>query len=121
MRPELELHVRAYGDPARGDDTPAFRLTTKGRETFILARDGAIIRHGSNGQDRPDYDMHKWHVLGFGTRANSRRIVTLDEAADGAETGQGWVHDLDHGTHRMWGSPSDRRLASITRIEEVQA
>jgi hypothetical protein len=110
--------VRVYGDPARGDNTPAFRLTTKGRDIYILARDGAVLSR-TNGPSGWDY-AHGWHIIGFGTRANSRHLVSLDEAADGVDTGQGWVHDLDHGTRRMWaggGEPSSERLASLTRIE----
>lgn len=57
-----------------------------------------------------------WMIVGFTTRLNAHHVITLAQAAEGADIGQGWVHDLDHGTHRMWGHPSYRRAVKVTRI-----
>jgi hypothetical protein len=37
----------------------------------------------------------------------------------GANIGQGWVHDLDHGTHRIWGSPTGHRFGSLIRFHPM--
>ena len=114
VRAEEALHLEAYGDPARGDSVPVFRMTLKDRTTYTLARDGAVLAR-SDGPNGWQY-AHGWHIVGFGTRMQSQSLVTLSEAADGADTGQGWVHDLDHGTYRMWSMPSGHRLARIERL-----
>lgn len=82
---------------------------------FDLATDGTILYDSSR-----DYypDSGEWRVLGFGTRFNSRHVVPLAEAADGATIGHGFVHDMDHGTHRTWMMPRDRRAVSVKRLQE---
>jgi len=80
------------------------------RGYFALAADGGILYDS----DRNYYsDGIGWKILGIATRHNSSYIIPLEEAANGANIGQGWIHDLDHGTHRMWGSPSYRRAVKV--------
>lgn len=119
MTREQDIHIKVYGDPGLGDSEPAYRMTTKGRDTYILARDGAVLSR-TDGPGGWDY-AHRWHIVGFGTRANSGTLIGLTDAAEGANVGQGWIHDLDHGTHGMWGSPRLDKLASITRISARSA
>ena len=59
-----------------------------------------------------------WRILGIGKRAHSAHLVSLADAANGADIGQGWIHDLDHGSHRMWCNPSSRRATRVTRRNE---
>lgn len=53
-----------------------------------------------------------WQIVGASTRHNSRAIIRLADIVAGADFGQGWVHDIDHGTHRVWGGGS-RRIKSV--------
>ena len=80
---------------------------------FELAQDGTIL-YDSN-RNYHSTSGH-WKVLGFATRYNSSSYVTLQAAANGVPIGQGWVYDIDHGTHRMWASPSHLRAISVSRI-----
>lgn len=89
-------------------------LTTKANVRFELDADGAVLTR-TDGPEGFAYSG-KWIILGATTRWNARHIVTLAELADGADFGQGWIHDLDHGTHRVWGNPSSRRLKSVYRV-----
>ena len=89
-----------------------YKLTLKSGAVYTLDAEGCVTAR-TEGPQGWDYGR-KWQVLGFATRYNARRIVSLADAADGAEIGQGWVHDLDHGTRRMWGG-AGRRAASIRR------
>lgn len=79
---------------------------------YVLAEDGTIlydqVRHyrSYSGQ---------WRIIGISKRHHSHDMVSLEDAANGANIGQGWVHDLDHGTHRMWAMPKDRRATSVVR------
>lgn len=97
-----------------------YRMTTKGGAVYLLDENGAVLER-SDGSRGWNYSG-KWIICGFKTRHNARRTISLEEAVNGADTGQGWVVDLDHGTYRLWGSPSDRRLRSIEVVrEEVSA
>lgn len=86
--------------------------------TMVL-KSGAVWKLGDDGRVLYDGDRNmgpfseKWRVIGFSTRHNAHRVISLQEAAEGEPIGQGWVHDMDHGTHRLWGHPSDRRAVSI--------
>ncbi len=57
-----------------------------------------------------------WLILGISTRHNSNCIVSLERAANGESIGQGWIHDLDHGTHRIWGMPKTDRAVRVERL-----
>jgi hypothetical protein len=111
---EQTLHIRAYGEPGLDDSTPAYILTLHDRTVYTLARDGAVLAR-TDGPNGWNY-AHRWHITGFGTRPNSGHLVSVEDAANGADIGQGWVHDLDHGTHRMWASPSTQRAASVRPV-----
>lgn len=90
-------------------------MTLKNGDRYTLEDDGRVVAR-TNGPKGWNYSG-KWIITGFKTRHNAHRMITLDEALAGVDTGQGWVCDLDHGTPRMWGSPSGRKLASIRRVE----
>lgn len=83
--------------------------TTKGN-TYYLDDGGAVVAR-SNGPQGWDYSG-KWVILGFGKRYHSRSLVSLQEAVSGEDIGHGIIHDLDHGTHRVWHG---ERLGSITK------
>lgn len=91
---------------------PTYRLHCKAGY-FDLAADGTILYDSSRNYRS---DSGKWRVVGFGTRFNSQFIVPLDAAANGANIGHGFVHDLDHGSHRVWMMPRDRRAVSVERL-----
>lgn len=88
-----------------------YLLRLKNGSMWELDEQGRVCYDGSRGMRFSPHDS--WRILGFSTRHNANRIISLAEAAAGASIGQGWVHDLDHGTHRMWGSPSWRRAAKV--------
>ncbi len=90
------------------------RMTLKDGTRYDLDDNGNVLAR-SDGPQGWDYSG-KWRILGFTTRHHSRHIITLADALAGADVGQGWIHDLDHGSHRMWGSPTGRRLASLAKV-----
>lgn len=77
--------------------------TTRGVR-YVLDDVGAV-QSRSDGPEGWNYSG-KWIITGFRTRWNSRMMVPLASALDGADIGHGYVCDLDHGTPRTWfGSP----------------
>lgn len=90
------------------------RMTLKDGTWYDLDDGGAVLRR-SDGPDNWDYSGN-WIIVGFKTRHNSTATVSLREALNGADVGQGWIVDKDHGTYRLWGSPSGRRLSRIERV-----
>lgn len=90
---------------------PKYELTLKDGTRYTLAESGAVLDR-SDGPRGWNYSG-KWIILGFSKRAHSRRVISLQSAMGGEDVGQGWVHDLDHGTHRMWGSPTGHRFSSL--------
>jgi len=89
---------------------PAYRLWIKGGWYFILAEDGTILFDSERNYTSTSGE---WKIIGIATRHNSHRLVSLKAAANGEPIGQGWVHDLDHGTHRMWGMPKHHRAVNV--------
>ena len=89
----------------------AYILRTTQGVTYELAENGAVLAR-SNGPQGWNYSG-RWIILGAATRHNAHRVTSLADIADHGVPGQGWVHDLDHGTHRMWGN---ERMASLTRV-----
>ena len=81
--------------------------------TYTLTDSGAVVDR-TDGPHGWDYSG-KWVITGFARRWHSHAVVSLADAVAGADTGYGYVCDLDHGTPRRWGGSSGRRLASITR------
>ena len=89
----------------------AYIMTLKSGAIWQLGDDGRVLHDGDRNMGP---FSEQWRVIGFSTRFNAHRVISLQEAADGEPIGQGWVHDLDHGFHRVWGHPSNRRAVSIT-------
>lgn len=88
-------------------------IRTTGGETY-RTDDAGRITDRTDGPRGFEYSG-RWQIIGIGKRHHSRRLITLAAAANGADIGQGWVHDIDHGYHRMWGG-GDRRIASVSRV-----
>lgn len=91
---------------------------------WISCKDGHVITddkgniledHVGRHYVRPIPDA-SWRIVGFARRFNAHSLVTLAEAAEGADLGHGFVHDEDHGTRRVWMQPMGRRVLSVTRI-----
>lgn len=77
---------------------------------YVLAKDGTILYDQTRNYRS---DSGQWRVIGISKRHHSHAMVSLEDAANGANIGQGWVHDLDHGTHRMWCMPKSSRATSV--------
>jgi hypothetical protein len=91
-----------------------YRIVLKDGSAIVTDPDGNIALDGTRNYRRePTAD---WRIVGIGTRHMSTRLVSLDAAADGEPIGQGWVHDLDHGAHRMWAMPRTHRAIRVERI-----
>jgi hypothetical protein len=88
-------------------------LRTVSGVTFYLDLEGYVLSR-TDGPEGWDY-AKGWRILGFLPTINTpvERRVTLRAALAGADTGQGWVVDWDHGYVRVWANPSGRRLASV--------
>jgi hypothetical protein len=86
-------------------------IRLKGGAHFKTDMSGNVLYDGiRNIRFSPDGG---WKILGFSTRHNATQIIPIADASRGVSIGQGWVHDLDHGTHRMWGHPKNRRAVSV--------
>jgi hypothetical protein len=96
-----------------------YRITLKAGFVETDAH-GHIMRDydPTSGRDYRRAPDGSWMILGFATRHHAQTIIGLEEAANGADIGQGWVHDWDHGTHRMWGMPKHRRAVKVERIAQ---
>ncbi len=90
-----------------------YRMHLKNGAIFDLAENGRVLYDGDRGMGP---FSEEWRVIGFTTRHNAHNLVTLSDASDGQSIGQGWVHDVDHGTLRMWGMPKYRRAVKIERV-----
>lgn len=82
---------------------------------YVLTDDDGNIAEDHVGRDYVRTPDPSWRIVGFTRRHHSHRIITLAQAAAGTDIGQGWVHDVDHGTRRMWGHPSYRRAVRVTQ------
>ena len=90
-----------------------YRITLK--VGYVLTdSQGCIIEDHSAGRAYKRSPTEDWRILGISKRHHSREIIPLAAAASGADIGQGWVHDMDHGTHRMWAMPPNRRAIRVT-------
>lgn len=87
-------------------------MTTTTGVRFTLDDDGRVTAR-SNGPSGWDYSG-KWRIVGFRTRLHAHRVISLSEAIAGADVGQGWVVDDDHGTIRTWAGPANGRLRSLS-------
>jgi hypothetical protein len=93
-----------------------YKITLKNGHVYTCAEDGNVL-HRTDVDPGGQGPYRDWRILGFSKRHNSRNLVSLTDAARGTDIGQGWVHDLDHGTHRMWGHPSGNRAVSVLIIQ----
>ncbi len=87
-----------------------YLMTLKGGAQWTLADNGRIEWDGTRKQGAFSDD---WRIIGFTRRHHSARIISLAAAAGGEDIGQGWVHDIDHGTHRMWCMPKSQRAVKV--------
>lgn len=94
-----------------------YRITLKNGHVYTTDDHGNVISRTDGPRNWP---YSNWRIIGFTTRHNARRIVSLADAVNGAPCGQGWIHDIDHGTRRMWAHPTTQRLRSIVHIDEAQ-
>ena len=93
-----------------------FRITLK--SGYVETDDqGRIVHDYSAGRNYRCEPHDEWRIVGIATRHHSIRVSTLDDcAADPRLIGQGWIHDLDHGTRRMWAMPTSRRAVRVERL-----
>ena len=82
-------------------DTAYIMYTTRHNQ-YELAADGRVLGR-SNGPQGWDYSG-KWIILGAAMRHHSRRIMALAAITADGVPGHGIIHDLDHGTRRVWGN-----------------
>ena len=85
-----------------------YKMTLKDYSSWYLSENGRVLWDGTR---RRGPFSEEWRIIGFTTRHNAHRIISLTDAANGEDIGQGWVHDYDHGTRRMWGT--SRRAVSV--------
>jgi hypothetical protein len=93
---------------------PTYRITC--RQGYILTDANGRIIEDHVGRHYKCEPHDGWRILGFSRAFSSAPLITLDAAASGAPLGSGYVHDLDHGTHRVWGNPDYRRVVKVERI-----
>ncbi len=93
----------------------AFMMTLKDGTVYRLAENGAVIAR-TDGPEKFIYSGN-WVITGIGKRHHSKMLVSLSDAAGGVDFGQGWVHDWDHGTYRLWANPTGRRVSKIIRVQ----
>src|SRR5687767_13366987 len=93
-------------------------MTLKNGSRWRLAADGGVLY---DGERHMSFDGEHWRIIGFTRRHLGGPLITLDAAVNGADLGQGWIHDLDHGTRRMWGMPKHHRVVRVERTETSQA
>lgn len=97
----------------------------------ITLKDGAFVDTDTDGRIVRDYDptssrdyrcepRDAWKIVGITKRFHSRDVATLSDCAhDASYIGQGWIHDIDHGTRREWCSPKHRRATRVTYITDA--
>jgi hypothetical protein len=93
-----------------------YRITCK--SGYVITDDEGRIMEDHVGRHYVCAPHDGWRIIGFTRRHHSAQIIGLTAAAHGADIGQGWVHDIDHGTRRMWAMPKDRRAVKVEAIAE---
>ena len=91
-----------------------YRITCK--LGYVITDDNGNIAEDHVGRDYVRTPDESWRIVGISRRHHSRDLISLATAANGADIGQGWIHDIDHGTRRMWGMPTYRRAVKVERI-----
>jgi hypothetical protein len=90
-----------------------YRITLK--SGYILTDINGRITLDAAGRHYECAPRDDWKIVGIGKRHHSAFLVSLAQAAAGESIGQGWVHDVDHGTHRMWAMPTSRRAVKVEK------
>jgi len=56
-----------------------------------------------------------WRIYGIASRWNGRPVLwsTIKSQADKGKTIIGYLHDIDHGTRRMWGGSWNGKLPKV--------
>lgn len=78
-----------------------FVLHTHNGNAYYVDEHGYMLAR-SNGPRGWAYGKG-WQIVGLAKRWNARMSITLTDAASGVDFGHGYVHDIDHGTRRIWG------------------
>jgi len=86
-------------------------LRLKSGDVYTLDLLGNVL-HRTDSDYQGSYSV-QWKILGFLRRWNSGVMISLRAALDGGDIGHGYVVDLDHGTRRVWGHPSNWRAVSV--------
>jgi hypothetical protein len=102
------------------DTRTRYILTLRSGAKYELDSDGAVL-YRTDGPDRSWNYGGRWRILGLAAQWDHGYTVSLAAAAAGVPFGEGYVHDIDHGTRRVWGHPDDRRAASVRDILPVPA
>lgn len=95
-----------------------YNMTIKGGAVYRLADDGQVLWDGDRNMGP---FSGEWRIIGFSIRHHSHRLISLADAAKGADLGQGWIHDIDHGTRRIWGIPKHHRVVKVERINNASS
>lgn len=93
------------------EGTPAYLMTTTRGTRYVLAADGAVLAR-SDGPRGWRYSG-QWIIRGAARRWGSLTVVPLAAIAAGADFGQGFIDDWDHGHRRRWGGEQLRSLELI--------
>lgn len=115
---QSKTRAKAAAEDETDMETVGYHITLK--DGYVdTDLQGRITADHSSGRQYNCAPHDGWRITGISTRLDSRRLVSLEDAANGAVIGQGWVHDFDHGTHRR--TPSSRRAVRVVNIlKEVQ-
>ena len=56
-----------------------------------------------------------WKIFGISLRWNGKPVLWADvkKVADKGKTVEGYMHDIDHGTHRFWGGSWGGKLPKV--------
>ena len=106
----LPVPIHDYSD----ERTTVYRMTLKNGTVFTLEDDGSVVAR-TDGPRGWNYSG-KWIVTGIKRRHHSLDVITLAQAAAGADIGHGVVCDIDHGSHRQWSHPRGRQVRSIVQV-----
>lgn len=92
----------------------AYGMRLKDFSVWYLDSNGGVLYDGSRAMSW-EAPHTTWRILGFSKRFHSHTVIKLANSI-GEDLGQGWIHDFDHGTHRVWGSPRARKIDAVWRV-----
>lgn len=90
-----------------------YDMTTTRGNRYVLDDEGYVLAR-SDGPRGWDY-ARGWRITGIAKRWHSAVSVKLAAIVAGADRGQGWIRDWDHGTYRAWGG---ERMRSLTHVPD---